>query len=50
MGNTDGSFKLTGKTKLALVLLKENCFIGANSVIMPGVTVGAGSLLQLIQL
>lgn len=38
------SKKVVGNTKVAPVLLKRNCFIGANSTILPGVTVGQNSI------
>jgi maltose O-acetyltransferase len=38
------SFSSLGRTRIGLVTLKEGCFIGASSVILPGVTVGAHSI------
>jgi maltose O-acetyltransferase len=37
-------FKILGKTKIGLVNLKRNSFIGANSVVLPGVTIGENSI------
>lgn len=39
------SLKVAGKTKIGLVRLGRNCFVGANSVILPSSSVGAGSIL-----
>ena len=38
------SLKVIGKTKIAPVVLKQNCFIGANSTILPGSVVGENSI------
>ncbi len=37
--------KSLGKTRIGLVRLHRNCFIGASSVILPGVTVGENSII-----
>lgn len=39
------SLKVCGKTKIGLVHLKRNCFIGADAVILPGAVVGENSIL-----
>ncbi len=39
------SLKIIGKTKVGLVRLKRNCFIGANTVILPDSSVGENSVL-----
>lgn len=36
--------KLINYTKIGKVLLKNNCFIGARSIIMPGITVGVNAI------
>ena len=38
------SLKCLGTTRIGLVRLRRNAFIGANSVILPGVTVGEDSI------
>ena len=38
------SLKCLGKTRIGLVRLGRNCFIGAGSVILPGVTIGENSI------
>jgi len=38
------SLKSLGKTRIGLVRLCRNCFIGAGSVILPGVTIGENSV------
>jgi maltose O-acetyltransferase len=38
------SLKALGKTRIGLVRLRRNCFIGASTVILPGVTVGENSI------
>lgn len=41
----DASTKLTlGYTKIGLVRIGSNCFIGANSTVLPGVTIGNNSI------
>jgi maltose O-acetyltransferase len=39
------SLKVIGKTKVCLIHLKRNCFIGANCVVLPGAVVGENSIL-----
>ncbi len=39
------SLKIIGKTKVGLIRLKRNCFIGANAVILPDSSVGRNSVL-----
>lgn len=39
------SLKVAGKTKIGLVRLGRNCFVGANSVILPSSSIGSGSIL-----
>lgn len=42
----DGSYKYPlGMTKLGLVDIQDDAFIGAGSIIMPGVTIGANSFI-----
>lgn len=36
--------KLINYTKIGRVVLKKNCFIGAKSIIMPGITVGENAI------
>jgi maltose O-acetyltransferase len=38
------SLKCLGKTRIGLVRIGKNCFVGAGAVILPGVTVGEGSI------
>ena len=38
------SLKCLGKTRIGLVHIGRNCFIGAGAVILPGVTIGEGSI------
>jgi len=39
------SLKVAGKTKIGLVRLGRNCFVGADSVILPASSIGPGSIL-----
>lgn len=42
----DASTKLhLGYTKLGLILIKDNVFVGAGSIILPGVTIGFNSII-----
>jgi len=36
--------KVLGKTRIGLVHLKRNCFLGAGTTVLPGVTVGENSI------
>lgn len=36
--------KFLGYTKIGKIILEDDCFIGARSIIMPGVTIGAKSI------
>jgi len=36
--------KLLGYTKIGRIQIKENCFIGDSSIILPGVTIGPNSI------
>ena len=36
--------KVIGKTRIGLVHLKKNCFLGAGTTVLPGVTVGENSI------
>src|SRR5512140_3736053 len=38
------SLKCLGKTRIGLVRICRDCFIGGGAVILPGVTVGEGSI------
>jgi maltose O-acetyltransferase len=38
------SLKCLGKTRVGLVRIGKNCFIGAGAVILPGVTIGENSI------
>jgi maltose O-acetyltransferase len=38
------SLKCLGKTRIGLVRIGKNCFIGAGAVILPGVTIGENSI------
>jgi maltose O-acetyltransferase len=38
------SLKSLGKTRIGLVRLRKNCFVGAGTVILPGVTIGENSI------
>ncbi|MFN8392275.1 MAG: acyltransferase [Bdellovibrionota bacterium] len=38
------SLKVIGKTRVGLVHLRKNCFIGGGTTILPGVTVGENSI------
>jgi maltose O-acetyltransferase len=39
------SLKCLGKTRVGLVRLGRNCFVGAGAVILPGVTIGENSII-----
>lgn len=36
--------KVIGKTRIGLVHLKKNCFLGAGTTVLPGVTIGENSI------
>lgn len=38
------SLRVVGKTRIGRVIIKRGAFIGANSVILPGVTIGESSI------
>ncbi|AFU98946.1 acyltransferase [Simiduia agarivorans] len=42
----DASSKfLTGYTKIAKITIQDNCFIGDSVIVLPGVTIGEGSII-----